>query len=414
MKGFQSKLVHGDLGADSIQKMDRFGSLRSPVYDSNAFEFDRAEDMAAAFQGKLDAYAYSRVGNPIVRDLESRLKLISEAEDALSVSSGMAALAISILALVQPGENIITTPYLFGHSYSFFAKSLGQLGVESRFLDFRDLNQIKEAINERTKVIFLENISNPQLFVYDVEAIGRLAKETGVMLIVDNTLPTPYIFHSRKYGVDIEVLSTTKSISGGATSVGGAILIYQGEKWKSYAPVQTQLQKFGDEGLSRKIRKEVFRNYGPSLSPHNAYLQILGLETLTLRLDKAAVNSLRVAEFLSSHSKVVHLEYPGLKNSGYYSLIQSQHNGHGGAMVLFELESEKACYKFLDNLRMVRRATNFHDNKSLAIHPFSTIYAEFEEKKRLDLGVNERMIRFSTGIEDAVDILDDIEQALKF
>jgi O-acetylhomoserine (thiol)-lyase len=405
MKGFNSKAVHGNMTPD------QFNSLRMPVYDNNAFDFASSQDIADAFQGKLDAYSYSRVSNPTISAYEQRINLITGAKHTIGVSSGMAAITNTVLALVETGDNIITTPFLFGHTYSFFTKNLANLGIETRLADFNDPSTIADKIDGRTRLIFFENVTNPQLYVFDIKKISDIAKNNGVALIVDNTLPTPYLFKAKDFGVDVELFSNTKAISGGATTVGGSIVIYDSDKWSSYPSLNKFHDKFKEMALIKKLRKEIYRNFGACLTPHNASMQLLGLETLSLRLERSAENTIQIVAFLKENSEVKSISYPGVSDSPYYNLVKSQFNGNGGSMILFEMDSQEACFTFMDRLQMIRRATNFCDNKSLIIHPYSTIYSEYDEAQCKKLDINDKMIRLSVGIEDIQDLLDDLAQA---
>jgi len=224
---------------------------------------------------------------------------------------------------------------------------------------------------------------------------------------------TPYVFQSSKYGIDIEIASTTKFISGGATSVGGAIMIYESNKWEHIPKLKPEFDKFGKKALIKKLSKEVYRNMGCCLSPNNAYLQLLGLETITLRIDKICESTLQIANYLKNHQKIQKLLYTSLKDSEYYQLSVKLFGSKSGPLINLELRSKKECYAFMNALKMIRRGTNFCDNKSMIIHPFSTIYCEFENHEKETMKVNDRMIRLSIGLEDIEDIKEDLEQALK-
>ena len=271
MKGFNSKLIHGDIEAQK-KKKDVFGSLKIPIYDTASFEFDSAESIENAFLGKSQAHAYSRITNPTISELENKLTLVSGAVGCLCCSSGMAAISNVILSICQSGDNIISTKYMFGNTVSLFDKTLKPFGIQARYIDLSDINEIDKNIDENTKAIFLENITNPHLIVFDIDQISKIAKDKNILLIIDNSLLTPYLFKSNDFGVDIEIVSTTKSISGGATSIGGAIIVYQTEKWLYNERIKDDFKKYGYEVLLKKLKKEVYRNLGSCLSPHNAYL----------------------------------------------------------------------------------------------------------------------------------------------
>jgi O-acetylhomoserine (thiol)-lyase len=410
MNGISSKLIHGDTNST---KNANFRSLKTPIYDTASYDFENAEEMEQTFRGNTDAYIYSRITNPTVTELQNRMKLFSGAENALCVSSGMAAISNAIVSICESGDNIISSRYLFGNTYSFFNSTIKSFGIETRFVDFENLDEIESNINDKTRCIFLEIMTNPQLVLFDVEKIAAIAKKHNLILIVDNSILTPYIFQSKKYDIDVEVLSNTKFISGGATSIGGTVLTYKSDKWKHVPKLKAELEKYGNEAFSKKLGKEIFRNFGGCLSPNNAYLQLLGLETIALRIDKISDNALKTARFLETNAKIKKVDYTSLESSEYYQLANHLFDGKSGSLINFELESEKACFKFINSLNMIRRGTNFCDNKSMIIHPASTIYCENSEENKKQMKINDRMIRLSVGLEDIADIFEDIRQALE-
>ncbi len=409
MKHVSSKLIHG-LGSQPGNK--NFRSLKTPVYETASFDFESAEQVEAAFKGETDAYAYSRITNPTVSELEIRLKLLSDAEHCLCVSSGMAAVSNVFLSLCNTGDNIITSRYLFGNTYSFFAKTLKSLGIDARFTSMENPSEIEMLIDNNTRAIFVETISNPQLIVFDIEAISNIASKYNIPLVVDNSVLTPYIFACKNYKVDIEVFSTTKFISGGATSIGGAILTYSSDKWQFIPKLEPDFLKFGNQAFYKKLFKEIYRNIGGCLSPNSAYLQLLGLETLTLRIDKISDNALKTAQFLKNQPLVKSVNYSILPDSPYHQKAMLQFNGMAGCLIAFELESKAQCFKFMNALTMIRRGTNFCDNKSMIIHPASTIYCDYTEAERSQMKISDGLLRLSVGLEDIDDIIGDIELAL--
>lgn len=408
MERIKSKLVHGN-----IEKYkEQHHSLRYPVYDSVAFYFNTAEEIEASFKGEINAFTYSRVSNPTIIDFEKRINFVTGGIGSLAVSSGMAAIANTVFSVCEQGDNVISTKYLFGHTYSFFNNTIASFGIHAKFTDLENINELEDAIDEKTRLIFLENITNPQLILFDIEAIAEIAKRHNILLVVDNTVATPYLFQSQAWGIDIEVISSTKAISGGATSVGGIITAFESKKWQHVPKLKAYFDHFGNEALPRFLRKELYRNLGNCTSPHNAYLQTLGLETLGIRMDKISDNAYQLASHLKEIPEIYHVNHPALEDSPYYQYANKYFSGKAGCFVTFELKDKDACFRFMNKLKMIRRATNFCDNKSLIIHPDSTIYAEYSPEKRLELLVNENMIRLSAGIEDMADITNDIKQAL--
>jgi len=408
MNGFATKAIHGV----SLKK-DAHGSLRMPVYDSVAFELESARDIQLAFEGKKPAHTYSRISNPTVEDFELRVRLLTGGIAVLAVASGMAAIANVILALAAAKTNIVTTRHLFGNTLSLFAKTLKPWGLEVRYVSMTDPEEVERAIDADTRAVFFESMTNPQLEVADCQALSEVTEKHGTPLIVDNTLTTPYLFDTKRFGVNIEILSSTKYISGGATSVGGVIIDNGNFDWHKSPKLAERVKKMGRMAFIGTLRQEVYRNVGACISPHNAYLQSLGLETMSLRIDKSCANTLALAEFLEKQPKVRSVHYPGLPNSPFYEISKYQFKDKFGGLLTFDLENQAACFAFMDALQLIKRATNLNDNKTLVVHPASTIFCEYTEEEKLEMGVRPAMIRLAVGIEDLQDLKDDLERGLK-
>ncbi len=408
MKGFATKAIHGDM-----HTKDMHGSLRMPLYDSVAFEHESAKDIQQSFEGKKPSHSYSRISNPSVDDFEQRIRLLFDALGVIAVSSGMAAIANVLLTLGKAGSNIVTSRFLFGNTFSLFEKTLKPWGLEARYIDMTDAQALDKSIDENTCAIFFEVITNPQLEVADVAKIAGIAGKYNIPVILDGTLTTPYIFKSQESGVNIEVISSTKYISGGATTVGGLIIDYGTFDWEYCPRLMEDAEKFGDFTLLLKLRREVYRNLGACLAPHNACMQTLGLETLSLRIDKSCVNALEIARALEKHPKVNSVNYPGLRSSKYYETAKAQFNDKFGGILTFELNNRQECFKLIDSLNIIRRATNLNDNKTLILHPATTIFCEYSEAQKREMQVSDSMLRLSAGIEDVEDIIDDINQGFE-
>tara|TARA_B100000315_G_C14533887_1_gene567496 strand:+ start:166 stop:1401 length:1236 start_codon:yes stop_codon:yes gene_type:complete len=405
---FVTKILH-----NKFLKEDPHGALHMPIYDNVAFGFKTAEDIELAFAGKKPAHMYSRISNPTIENFEQKIKAVTDSLGVIALSSGMAAIANVILAIAGQGDNIITSKHLFGNTFSLFEKTLKPWGLESRYADLTKASDLVALIDEKTKAIFFETITNPQLEVVDIEALAKIAKGKGIVLIADTTLTPPYIFNSKEFKVDIEVLSSTKYLSGGATSVGGLIIDNGTFDWSKNDKLKDDVKKFGPNAFLYKLRKEVYRNLGSCLSPYNAFLQSIGLETLVLRIDASCANALEIAKFLDKDKRVKEVNYPGLASSPYYELSNKQFSGKPGSLLTFDLGSKDACYKFMNKLKLVKRSTNLNDNRSLIIHPSSTIFCEYDQKLREEMGLRETMIRLAVGIEDSKDLIYDISQALE-
>jgi len=405
---FISKILH-----TKFLKEDPHGSLHMPVYENVAFEFKRAEDLELAFLGKKPGHMYSRISNPTVEHFEQRVRAITDATAVMAVSSGMAAISNLIIAIAGSGDNIITSKHLFGNTYSLFERTLKDWGLEARYIDLTQPKDVAGLIDTKTKAIFFETITNPQLEIADVKALSSIAKENNILLIADTTLTPPYIFNSREFGVDVEVLSSTKYISGGATSVGGLIIDNGTYEWSKSHKLKADAKKYGPFTLLNRLRREVYRNIGACLSPHAAYLQSLGLETLPLRVDVSCANSLTIAKFLEKAKKTKAVNYPGLNSSPYYEIAKRQFADKPGALLTFDMESKEECFRFMNNLKLIRRATNLNDNRTLILHPGSTIFCEYDTETKKQMGVRDTMIRLAVGIEDKEDLISDIQDSLE-
>lgn len=405
--GFTTKLIHSPFA-----KEDPNRALHQPIYSNSAFDFESAEQMELAFQGRLPVHSYSRISNPTVENFELRVKQITDSLNVTALSSGMAAISNVIFVLASAGSNIIASKHLFGNTYVFFKSTIKDFGIEIRFCDLTDNDEVLENIDKKTVAVFVETITNPQLEVVDLEKLARTAHEKNVPLIADSTLTPPNVFRAKEFGVDIEVISSTKCISGGATSIGGLIVDYGTFDWSKSKKLAELAKRFGPFAFNYKLRREIFRNLGACMSPFAAYLQSLGLETLQLRFEKAAQNCRELAVFLETVSQVKTVNYPGTIGSPFYEVSKRQFGEFPGAMLTFDFATREDCVAFLNKLELIKRATNVYDNKTLIIHPASTIYCDFDKETLEDLGVRDRTLRLSVGIEDVEDLKADIIQAL--
>jgi O-acetylhomoserine (thiol)-lyase len=408
MNGFATKAIHG-----GSQRPDPHGTLRPALYDNVAFEFADAREIQLAFEGRKHAHAYSRISNPTVEEFEFRVRLLSDALGVVAVSSGMAAISNVLLALGEAGANIVTTRWVFGNTYSLLENTFKPWGLDVQYVEMADGAALARAIDGQTRAVFLEVITNPQLQVVDIAEIARIAHERGVPVVLDGTVTTPYLFRSKDHGVDVEVISSTKYISGGATSVGGLILDNGTFEWKHNPKLREAAKKFGPGALLTTLRREIYRNTGACLSPHNAFLQTLGLETLSLRIDKSCANTLIIARWLKQqHPRVAAVNYPGLESSPAHCLAARLFPRGAGGILTFDLGSREQCFAFQNALKLVRRATNINDNKTLVLHPASTIFCEYSAEQKAAMGVSDSMLRLSVGIEDVEDVIEDLERGL--
>lgn len=393
-------------------KPDVYGSLSMPVYNAAAYEFKSAADMEAAFCGKSTDHTYSRITNPTVQFFEERVKFITGAYNVTALNSGMAAISNVFMTIAFAGANIVTSPHLFGNTYSFFLNTLKAFGVEVRFCDLTNEEEVRRNTDENTCAIFLEIITNPQMEVIDLSVINELAHEKNVPLIADTTIISFSTFKAKNFGVDIEVISSTKYVSGGATSVGGLIIDYATFDWTKNKRLSELAKEHKNHAFNFKLRKEIHRNLGAYMDPRTAYLQTIGLETLHLRYERQSQTCFELAKRLQTLSRVELVNYTGLPDNSYYEVSCRQFGENPGAMLTFDLSSREVCFQFLDNLKMIRRATNLFDNKSLAIHPASTIYGNFSQAQRDVMSISDKTIRLSVGLESANALFEDIKQAL--
>ncbi len=378
----------------AYQKPDAYGALNMPVYHTLAYEFADSATMADAFCGRSSDPDYSRVTNPTVIYLEKKIREITGAHDVVALSSGMAAIASAVMAVAGAGKEIVTSRHLFGNTYLLFTDLLGRFGVSVRFVDLTDISQVEAAISDRTCCVFMEVMTNPQMEVADIAAISRITAPKHVPLIADTTMIPFTHFNAGTLGVDIEIVSSTKYFAGGGTSLGGLVI--------DYGTV---------DGFTSRMRKEMLMNLGAYMTPHAAYMQTLGLETVNVRYARQQANALAVAEALSKLPGVT-VNYPGLPDNPYHDICMTQFGGHTGAMVTFELPSEEACLRFIDSLKLVRRSTNLFDNRSLAIHPASTIFGPLTPEQRRAMDISPSMIRFSAGLENPADLIEDLTQSI--
>lgn len=385
--------------------------MNFPVYDNVSFEFDTAEDIEAAFNGQVQKHQYSRITNPTVEYFESKVQRMTGAFSVTAMSSGMAVISNLIMAISKAGNNIITSKYLFGNTISLFEKTLKPYQFSARYADLTDPDSVAGLIDSDTVAIFFETITNPQLEVANIRALSEIAKKYNILLIADTTVTPPSVFSAKDFGIDIEVLSSTKYISGGATSVGGLLVDYGTFDWSRFEKTKEGFGEHGKLIFKMMFKKQVYRNMGACLSPHNAYMQSLGLDTLVLRTERSLSNTLEMARWLEKHPAVKVVHYPGLESSPYHSIAVEQFGEQPCSMLTFDLDSKADCYTFMNKLEVVRRATNLQDNKTLIIHPYSTIFAEYTSNQKQSMGLRDNMLRLSVGIEEVADLKNDFNQA---
>ncbi len=377
------------------QRRDAFDALQMPVYHTLAYEFDDADVMADAFCGRSNAPDYSRVLNPTVTHFEERIAALTGAKEVSAFSSGMAAISAALFSTAAAGKNIVSSRHMFGNTYLLLTQTMHRFNVEARLCDLTNIDEVKNLIDHNTCCIYLETVTNPQMEVADVRELAKVAKRYNIPVIADTTVVPFTEFDGKAIGIDFQVVSTSKYVSGGATTLGGVVIDYG---------------NFPE--ISQRIKKDSVFNFGAYMTPHVAYMQTLGLETLKVRYDRQASSALKIAEMLKETPGVVKVGYPGLETDPGHELFKELYGDSYGAMVTFDLKDEAACKRFINALKMVHRATNLFDNRSLAIHPASTIFGPLSPETRKEMDVLDTTIRLSIGLEDPEDIYADLAQAI--
>ncbi len=402
-------------------------AVTTPIYQTVAYEFDSAQHGADLFNLEVPGNIYTRIMNPTNDVLEKRMAALEGGIAGLVVSAGSAAINYAILTLAEVGDNIVSTPQLYGGTYTLFAHMLPKQGIEVRFAKDDKPESLAELIDDKTKAVYCESIGNPAGNIIDLERVAELAHAQGVPVIVDNTVATPSLCKPIDFGADIVVHSLTKYVGGHGTTLGGIIIDSGKFPWaehKERFPVFNQpepsyhgvvyTEAFGPAAFIGRARTVPLRNTGSAMSPMNAFMLMQGLETLPLRMERHTENALKVAQFLQQHDKVSWVSYAGLPESPFFPLAEKYMQGKPSAILSFGLkDGYEAGVRFYDALQIFKRLVNIGDAKSLACHPASTTHRQLSEAEQRQAGVAPEMIRLSVGIEHIDDILADLDQALK-
>lgn len=409
------------------------GSRAQPIYQTTSYVFDSADHAASLFNLQTFGNVYSRISNPTVAAFEERVAALENGRAALATASGMSAQLTAILAILQPGDHIVSSSLLYGGTYSQFAVTLPKMGITTTFVDPDDPEAFRRAIQPNTRLLYGETLGNPKINVLDIERVAAVAHDAQVPLMIDNTMASPYLCRPLDFGADIVVHSATKYMGGHGTTLGGVIVEGGRFDWgngkfpdmvlpsKGYHGVKFW-ETFGDFAYTMKARMEVLRVHGAALAPMSAWLLLQGLETLHVRMDRHVQNARRVAQFLADHPRVAWINWPGLPTSPYYALAQKYFRAIDGApgtssVMTFGIAAEAgggaaAGEKFIDALQFLSHLANIGDAKSLVIHPASTTHRQLNEAEQRAAGVLPEMVRLSIGIESIDDILWDLDQAL--
>jgi O-acetylhomoserine (thiol)-lyase len=405
---FNTMLLHGNFDAE-----ERTGGTTTPIYQSTAFKHQTAEKLEGIFQGKAPGFVYTRIGNPTVDVLERRLSMLEGGIGAVACASGMAAVSLAIVNLLRSGDEIVSGSGIFGGTYSLF-KCLEDFGITARYAKDNRLESFEECITDKTRLVFVETIGNPKLDVPDIASLAGLAHQKGIPLIVDNTSTTPYLVQPLRLGADIVVHSTSKYINGSGNSIGGIIIDGGRFAWDvERFPSLRDYVRYGAFAYLAKMRKGIFKDFGPCAAPFNAYLTGIGLETLSLRMDRLCDNARQLAGSLQANRQVTAVNYPGLPDNPYYDIARRQFGEKFGAILTIRVGSKERAFHVINNLKYAFNLANIGDARTLVIHPASTIYAASSIEEREGAGVYEDLIRISVGLEDIEDLTEDFAQALE-
>jgi len=413
--------VHGGYSPDPTTK-----AVAVPIYQTSSYAFDDSAHGADLFDLKVAGNIYTRIMNPTTDVLEKRVAELEGGIAGLALASGMAAITYAIMTIAEAGDNIVSASTLYGGTYNLFAHTLPQYGITTRFADYRTPDAFEALIDEKTKAIFCESIGNPLGNITDFEKLADIAHRHGVPLIVDNTVPSPYLCRPIEHGADIVVHSLTKYLGGHGNSIGGIIVDSGKFPWAEHKDRFRRLNEpdvsyhgvvyteaLGAAAYIGRARVVPLRNTGAAISPFNSFLILQGIETLALRMDRICDNALKVANFLLNHPNVAWVNYAGLENHGDKHLVDKYLGGRASGILTFGVKDGRAGgERFQDALKLITRLVNIGDAKSLACHPASTTHRQLSSAELLNAGVSEDMVRLSIGIEHIDDILADLDQAL--
>lgn len=418
---FETLAVHGGYSPDPTTK-----AVAVPIYQTTSYAFDSTQHGADLFDLKVAGNIYTRIMNPTTDVLEKRVAELEGGIGALALASGQAAITYAIMTIAEAGDNIISSSTLYGGTYNLFAHTLPQYGINTHFADYRDPASFEKLIDAKTKAIYCESIGNPLGNITDFEPLANIAHKHGIPLIVDNTVPSPYLCRPFEHGADIVVHSLTKYLGGHGNSIGGAIVDSGKFPWAEH---KTRFKRLNEPDVSYhgvvytealgaaafigRARVVPLRNTGAAISPFNSFLILQGIETVALRMDRICENALNVAQFLKNHSKVSWVNYAGLPDHKDKPLVDKYMGGRASGILTFGVKGgREAGGKFQDALQLITRLVNIGDAKSLACHPASTTHRQLSPEELKKAGVSEDMVRLSIGIEHIDDLLADLEQAL--
>jgi O-acetylhomoserine (thiol)-lyase len=418
---FETLAVHAGYAPDPTTR-----AVAVPIYQTTSYAFDDTQHGADLFDLKVQGNIYTRIMNPTTDVLEKRLAALEGGIGALALASGQSAITYALLTIAEAGDNVISTSTLYGGTYNLFAHTLPQFGIEIRFADHRDPAGFARQIDARTKAIYCESIGNPLGNVVDIGALAEVAHRAGVPLIVDNSVPSPYLLRPFEHGADIVVHSLTKYLGGHGTCIGGAIVDSGNFPWAQHAARFRRLnepdvsyhgvvytQALGAAAFIARARVVPLRNMGAAISPFNSFLVLQGIETLPLRMERICDNTLAIARHLQQHPQVEWVRYAGLPGDEYAPLAEKYLAGRASGILTFGIQGgPEAGARFIDALKLVTRLVNIGDAKSLACHPATTTHRQLSPQEMLAAGVTPETVRLSIGIEHIDDLIEDVDQAL--
>ena len=406
MKGFTTKIVHSDR-QDTIEH----GSLHKPIHANVAYGYEDARDLAAVFQGEKSGYSYGRQVNPTVTALESKITTMENGLASVCFGTGMGAIGTTLFSLLRSGDHMVSSAFLFGNTNSLF-NTFGKMGIDVSFVDATSVDAVAEAVTENTRLVFVETIANPRTQIADLQQIGEFCTQRGLVYVVDNTMTSPYLFQPKSVGASLIINSLTKYIGGHGNVLGGAVTETGRYDWAVFPNIYSEYQrgKPAKWGITQ-IRKKGLRDLGASLGPEAAHHVAIGAETLALRVQRQSENAMAMCEFLHAHPKIKKVYYPGLAEHPQHARAGELFRAFGG-LFSFELQSDVDLWEFLNRLQVIVKSSNLGDNRTLAIPVAHTIYFEMGPERRASMGIDESLIRISSGIEDSEDLLADLSTAL--
>ena len=406
-KGFTTTLLH----SDRLKKPEH-GALHKPIHTSVTYGYDDVQDLVNVFQNKASGFAYSRQGNPTVNALEHKVTQMENGFITVCFATGMAAISSTIIALIKHTDHILASSYLFGNTRSIFQTFI-DMGLDVTFTDATSVENIKAGLKANTKLVFVETIANPATQIADMEAIGDLCEEKGIIFMVDNTMTSPYLFKPINVKASLVINSLTKYIGGHGNALGGSVTDTGLFNWTTFPNISEGFKKqVKPENLGvTQIRKKGLRDAGGTLSPEAAHSISVGSETLALRMDRSCSNAMALAEFFEAHTKIKKVFYPGLTDHPQHKTAEKLFKNFGSLMSI-ELDESIDCFAFLNKLELVVKSSNLGDTRTLAIPVAHTIFNELGPAKRAEMGISDNMIRLSIGIEDIEDLLADFGNAL--